>query len=113
MHDYNSYVIILFPVQYVVLKSIRILIMVEIITESEAGQIMQVSAFNETYLNECKQQAATKFKHIVLCSIATFNKGNDRVILQDFFSLLHVFPVSQQRFNIYSMFPRTCTTNCV
>lgn len=64
---------------------------------------------NRIYLNESKQHAPTVFKHISLCSIATLNIGNDKVILQDFFSVLHVFPTLQQWFNVFSKFPAMYT----
>lgn len=37
----------------------------------------------KTYLNESKQQAPIVVKHTELCSVATLNKGSDKVILQD------------------------------
>lgn len=59
------------------------------------------------YLNESKQQAPTVVRQIVLCSRRTFDKGNDRVMLHDFLSVYHDFPMSQQRLNVLSKFPGT------
>jgi hypothetical protein len=64
---------------------------------------------NKIYLNESKQQAPTVFKHMSLCSEATLNIGNDKVILQDFLSVLHDFPMLQQWFNVFSKLSKMYT----
>lgn len=58
-----------------------------------------------TYLNECKQHAPTVVKHIVLYSFETFGMGNDKVILHDLLSVLHILPTLQQWLNAVSKFP--------
>lgn len=59
------------------------------------------------YLNESKQQAPTVVRQIVLCSRRTFDRGIDRVMLHDFLSAYHDFPMLQQWLKVLSKFPGT------
>lgn len=48
------------------------------------------------YLSERRQHAPTVVKQMELCSVATLDNGNVRVMLHDLFSMFHMFPMSQQ-----------------